>query len=306
MDVSREQARIDAVRWYHEFDFGNGLRARSVSDTEAHRRMWRFVEDCLAGVDFRGKTVLDIGCWDGYWSFHAERRGAAGVLAADDFTQNWAGADGLFLARELLGSKVETDTRRSVYDLAGIGRRFDVVLFLGVYYHLFDPFHALAQVRHCCHPGTVVCVEGNDGPNLPPDTALFDPENGGGKFLPSIGHLRRLLRAAYLSVAAEHVLEAPPPPPPPPPQGRVGWRWRLAMCRQVLAGSRPGIADLAGRVIPPPPPPPYEPLTASRRVFLTCTPFEGENPAHYYRPPFGLHAYDPRFRDEARAGERAA
>jgi tRNA (mo5U34)-methyltransferase len=303
MDVSRRQARIDAVRWYHEFDFGDGLTARPLIDADAHRPMWRFIEDRLAGVDFRGKTVLDVGCWDGYWSFYAERRGAAGVLATDDATQNWAGAAGLHLARELLDSRVETDTRRSVYDLAGLGRRFDVVLFLGVYYHLFDPFHALAQVRHCCHPGTVVCVEGNEGPNLPPDTARFDPENGGGKFLPSIGHLRHLLRSAYLSVTAEHYLDpAPPAAPAAPPPGRLGWRWRLAVCRQALAGSRAGVGGLAARVAAPAAAPP--PPGTARRVFLTCTPFAGENPAHYYRPPFGLDAYDPRF--AAGAAGRAA
>jgi len=85
------QAEIDSVAWYHEFDFGNGHTARSrTPDVAAHRRLWNFIEEGLSRIDFRGKTVLDIGCWDGYWSFYAERHGAASVLATDDLSQNWS------------------------------------------------------------------------------------------------------------------------------------------------------------------------------------------------------------------------
>src|SRR5437667_8725440 len=108
MEVFQLQAQIDAIPWYHEFDFGNGLKARSkASDIDWHRQNWRFVEDQLAAFDFHNKTVLDIGCWDGYWSFYAERHGATRVLATDDFSQNWSGEEGLNLARQLLGSAVE-------------------------------------------------------------------------------------------------------------------------------------------------------------------------------------------------------
>ena len=70
------QRQIDAIDWYHEFDFGDGLRAVTKSDAALHRRFWKFIEMRLDTIDFKGKTVLDIGCWDGYWSFYAERRGA--------------------------------------------------------------------------------------------------------------------------------------------------------------------------------------------------------------------------------------
>src|SRR5207237_1489982 len=76
-------------------------------DLTAHRELRRFIEDQLDRLDFQDKTVLDIGCWDGYWSFYAERRGARLVLATDDKSQNWAGSDGLMLARGLLDSKME-------------------------------------------------------------------------------------------------------------------------------------------------------------------------------------------------------
>jgi tRNA (mo5U34)-methyltransferase len=285
MEASQLQSRIDAVPWYHEFEFGNGLKARSKTpDIEGHRRNWKFIEKGLSSIDFRGKTVLDVGCWDGYWSFYAERRGARSVLAADDFSQNWSGGDGLILAKELLGSAVETNLRLSVYELASLGRTFDIILFLGVYYHLLDPLYALTQLRHCCHPGTVVLVEGNEGVNLPANAAVFDLDQHTTKFLPTAGHLRQMLLAAYFSVTAEEEMEVPQEK-----AARLGWRWRLRMCWQALSGSRSGVRGL------------IEPLTAIKRVFLTCVPFEGENPAHVYRPPFGLDAFDVRFKSHAPA-----
>ena len=151
------QAMIDEVAWYHEFDFGNGLKTRPTLEIDFHRKVWKFIESQLDAIDFKGKTVLDIGCWDGYWSFYAEKRGASEVLASDDVTQNWAGGNGLRLAKQLLGSKVEVNQRLPVYDLASLGRRFDIVLCLGVYYHLIDPFYALAQIRHCATRAASCC-----------------------------------------------------------------------------------------------------------------------------------------------------
>src|SRR5262249_3942805 len=153
------------------------------------------VERQLGAVDFRGTSVLDVGCWDGYWSFFAEKRGAASVLAADDFSQNWASAAGVELAKELLGSKIEIDPRRSVYDLASLGRRFDVVMFLGVYYHLLDPFHAFAQLRHCCHERTVVLIEGAEAVGLPTQATFVGVDQT--KFLPAGGVLEYMLSACY-------------------------------------------------------------------------------------------------------------
>jgi hypothetical protein len=116
------------------------LRAEpKTPHAQSHRALWRFVEDQLDRLDFAGKTVIDIGCWDGYWSFYRERRQAHRVLATDDTSQNWAGEAGFRLAHELLESSVESDLQRSVYDLHAIGDTFDIILCLGIYYHLFDP-----------------------------------------------------------------------------------------------------------------------------------------------------------------------
>src|SRR5262249_15301990 len=100
--------------------------------------------------DLRGKSVLDIGAWDGYYSFQAERSGAQRIVAADSFVwnkENWSpGKDGFELAREVLESKVE-DVNIDVMELSpGNVGIFDVVLFLGVLYHLRHPFLAIERV----------------------------------------------------------------------------------------------------------------------------------------------------------------
>lgn len=308
MDRAQIQAQINAIEWYHEFDFGNGLRATTASDVDGHRAIWRFIEQHLAPIDFRGKTVLDIGCWDGYWSFYAERRGAGAVLASDDFTQNWSSSRGLYLAKDLLRSNVEIDPNLSVHDLPRLGRKFDIVLCLGVFYHLWDPYHAFAQIRHCCHPGTVVVFEGNLTYGLPPRAVLFESARATSRFTPTWDALAELLGAAYLQPSEPVMLhpkvEAPPAAPPAEPTGRVGWRWRLQAAAAALRGSRPRIRAAADTLFPPAPPtPPAPPPKPDSRVFLTCAPFTGVNPAHPIRPPFGLHAYDPRY---AAAGRAAA
>jgi len=273
------QAQIKAIPWYHEFDFGNGLKAESnTPDIDGHRRIWDFIRARLDTIDFADKTVLDVGCWDGYWSFYAEQRGAKHVLATDDFSQNWSNSDGLSLAKNLLGSNIEIDTRVSTYKLASMARRFDIVLFLGVYYHLVDPLYALAQLRHCCRPGTVVVVEGNEGVALPKNSAAFDAGNGTSKFLPSASHMREILKSCYFKIQSEDAM------PLAPEAARLGWRWRLRTCWEALCGSREGLAHQV------------QEANAVRRRIFTCTPFEGENSSHFYAPPFGLAAYDSRFK----------
>jgi tRNA (mo5U34)-methyltransferase len=99
--------------------------------------------------DLSGKTVLDIGAWDGFFSFEAERRGAKRVLATDSYCwsgEGWGTKEGFDTARRVLGSSVE-DHEIDVMDLSPerVGT-FDVVLFIGVLYHLRHPFLAIERV----------------------------------------------------------------------------------------------------------------------------------------------------------------
>jgi tRNA (mo5U34)-methyltransferase len=263
--MSELQRQIDGINWYHEFDFGDGLRAGPrTPDAESHRRLWRFIENQLDNIDFAGKNVLDIGCWDGYWSFYAERRKARRVLATDDTSQNWAGEAGFRLAHELLRSSVEVDLQRSVYDLNFLREKFDIVLFLGVYYHLFDPFFALSQIRHRCHEKTVVVIEGDAFFGLDGFLGLMEKSNQSSalysrdlrkapRFVPDPETLRFLINAAYLKIETEAV---------------------HPLTESDTNGGLP---------------------RGVHRILLTCSPLNGLNNCHVYQPPFDLSRYDSRY-----------
>ena len=175
--------------------------------------------------------------------------------------------------------------------MASLGQKFDIVLLLGVYYHLLDPFYAFAQLRHCCHSGTIVCIEGNESIGLPDNTAGFNAAHGSNKFYPTNGYLRQLLETTYFSISNEQFLE-----PVHLPARVITPRWRYRMCRKAAFGSEADIRKMATQLILPQ----SERLQMVRRAFFTCGVFEGENPLHMYRPPFGLDAYDSRFKERVR------
>ena len=141
------QKRVDSIRWWHSIDLGHGIVTKGV-DSEQAQRLSRL----RLPADLSGRSVLDIGAWDGFFSFEAERRGAARIVSADYYAWHgtgWGtgrGKAGFELAREALGSRVE-DVDVDVMDLSPerLGT-FDVVLFLGVLYHLPNPLLALERV----------------------------------------------------------------------------------------------------------------------------------------------------------------
>jgi tRNA (mo5U34)-methyltransferase len=146
--VAELKAKVDLydeqVKWFHSFDFGNGVVAKGAATLESLSRRVRSlgIEDDLQGASF-----LDIASWDGFYAFEAERRGAGRVLATDYFCWGhggWGRKDGFLLARDALKSKVE-DKDIEVQDLSpeSVGR-FDIVLFSGIFYHMRDPIQALA------------------------------------------------------------------------------------------------------------------------------------------------------------------
>jgi tRNA (mo5U34)-methyltransferase len=127
-------------------DLGQGVITNGVDNTPERLPRLRLP------ATLSGRSVLDIGAWDGFFSFEVERRGAARVVATDYYAWHglgWGtgqGKAGFELAREALGSRVE-DVDLDVMDLSPerIGT-FDVVLLLGVLYHLPNPLLALERV----------------------------------------------------------------------------------------------------------------------------------------------------------------
>ena len=93
--------------------------------------------------DLRGRTVLDIGCNAGFYSQEMKRRGADRVLGIDSDERYLAQAR---LAAEVAGVDIEF-RRLSVYQLPLLGERFDVVLFMGVLYHMRWPLLALDLIH---------------------------------------------------------------------------------------------------------------------------------------------------------------
>jgi tRNA (mo5U34)-methyltransferase len=103
---------------------------------------WRHYADALP-ADMGGLSVLDIGCNAGFFSQALKRRGAARVVGIESDPRYLAQAR---FAAEVEGLAIEY-RQMSVYDVAALCERFDVVLFLGVFYHLRHPLLALDLVH---------------------------------------------------------------------------------------------------------------------------------------------------------------
>jgi tRNA (mo5U34)-methyltransferase len=99
-------------------------------------------------ADLTGRTVLDIGCNGGFYALEMKRRGAERVIGIDTDPRYLAQAR---LASEVTGLEVEL-RQLSVYEVEKLGEQFDVVLFMGVLYHLRHPLLALDLIReHVAH-----------------------------------------------------------------------------------------------------------------------------------------------------------
>ncbi len=168
------QAVTDVGFWWHSIDL-NGVLTPGGKSAGVLQMEWQTMQV----PDLAGKTVLDIGAWDGYFSFQAEQHGAREVTALDHYvwsidrkrwgeyheackqagktplpveqTEYWdpkglPGKRGFDLACRVRNSKVKSIVR----DYMGVSPdeigTFDVVLYLGVFYHMRNPLEALLKV----------------------------------------------------------------------------------------------------------------------------------------------------------------
>jgi tRNA (mo5U34)-methyltransferase len=145
MPYSREEIRdrVSALgQWFHNLDLGG---VRTAPDHFLHDYpavKWRRFAHAVP-ADLSGRSVLDIGCNAGFYAIEMKRRGAERVVGVDSDERYLAQAR---FAAEVTGQQIEF-RRLSVYDVAGLGERFDVVLFLGVLYHLRHPLLALDLIH---------------------------------------------------------------------------------------------------------------------------------------------------------------
>jgi tRNA (mo5U34)-methyltransferase len=150
--------RVAEIRWFHQIDLGDGVTTPGHDESAAKLRKLRLP------ARFDGQTVLDIGSWDGFFAFEAERRGAQRVVAMDPACwrppawgpRGWGTQQGFRLAHEVLGSRVEPlDIGLPDISPETIGT-FDVVFFLGVFYHLPNPWLVLERAASVCRHLLVV------------------------------------------------------------------------------------------------------------------------------------------------------
>ena len=135
--------RIEALSpWFQNMDLGGHWTAPDHFLGNYPSDKFRRFADALPG-DLTGRTVLDIGGNAGFYAIEMKRRGAERVVGIDEDERYLAQAR---LACETTGCEVDLH-RLSVYDVARLGERFDVVLFLGVLYHLRHPLLALDLIH---------------------------------------------------------------------------------------------------------------------------------------------------------------
>ena len=136
--IGVEQTRmLLSGSWWHSIDLGNGQVTPGVHSLTELQGLYHSLE---LPEDLTGRSLLDIGCWDGFYSFETERHGAR-VTSVDCWRPR-----NFFAAREMLNSKAEFH-ELNVYDIGKdkIGS-FEIVLFMGVLYHLRHPLLALERV----------------------------------------------------------------------------------------------------------------------------------------------------------------
>ncbi|HEV7678397.1 MAG TPA: DUF1698 domain-containing protein [Candidatus Dormibacteraeota bacterium] len=248
LDPGTLRARVEELRWHHRIDLGSGIVSPGLAD--------RFPALEATLPDLRGKTVLDVGAWDGYYSFLAERRGASRVVALDhyvwgvdlprrnlyweeckakgvmpdaslDETDFWRpdlpGQRSFNLARTTLQSGVEDVVADLMTcDLDALGT-FDVVLYLGVLYHIVEPLTALQRLRGVTREVAVIENEGVHVPGYARNALLrFFPGDDlagdyGNWFATSESALHAMCRAAGF----RHVETKVGPPVPAEPGNAV-------------------------------------------------------------------------------------
>ena len=234
-DPAELKRRVGELGWYHSIDLGHGIVTPGAVALDA-------IDDAHM-PDLRGRSVLDVGAWDGANSFRAERLGASRVVALDhyvwgvdlhrrqqywnecarrgevpdhtlDETRFWdpalPGRAGFDLAREALGSSVEPVVADFMTtDLDALGS-FDVVLYLGVLYHMREPLTALQRVRRVATEVAVVeseaiDIRGHSGDSLLQFIAGNElRQDFGNWYVPTEAAVRQMCRAAGFSRVVTH------------------------------------------------------------------------------------------------------
>lgn len=134
-----EQRVRSLGQWFHNLDLRGVKTAPDHFLGDYPNVKWQTFAHAVP-EDLTGKSVLDIGCNAGFYSIEMKKRGAARVVGVD--------SDDMYLnqarfAAEVSGYKDIEFRNMSVYDVGQLGEKFDLVIFMGVLYHLRHPLLAL-------------------------------------------------------------------------------------------------------------------------------------------------------------------
>jgi tRNA (mo5U34)-methyltransferase len=195
-DAETLASRTD-FQWWQKFELAPGVMSPGVNEIE------HLLERANLGLDLTGASVIDIGATNGAAAFICERRGADRVVAVDLFDTD---PFGFTVLRDAFDSKAQY-VQSSIYELPFrpevAGEQFDVVLFLGVLYHLRHPLLALDSLRLLTrgHAYLETAVSDNELPYDLPGVSRFyraGELNGDGSnwFSPNVACLLDWVRSA--------------------------------------------------------------------------------------------------------------
>lgn len=161
--------------WFHNIDLGGVSTAPDhFLGDYPNAKFARFSH--VLPQDMAGMSVLDIGCNAGFYSIEMKRRGASRVLGVDSDDRYLAQAR---LASDQLGFQSIEFRNLSVYDVAALGEKFDLVIFMGVLYHLRHPLLALDLIRENVAADLLLFQTMQQGGNatmdVPADHPFFEP-----------------------------------------------------------------------------------------------------------------------------------
>ncbi|CAN5880947.1 hypothetical protein BH18ACI4_BH18ACI4_07870 [soil metagenome] len=184
--MTREEILAELKRlapWFHSIDLGGGIVTKTESvmgePIDHPNEPWQVIQRCLPG-DLGGKSLLDVGCNAGFYSFESKRRGATRVLGVDGQRQHIRQA--LFV-RRVLGLDLEF-RRMNVYELdqRTLGQ-FDITLALGLIYHLKHLVLALENLYKVTREMLII------------ETAIMPPERTPSSFTHPLGETQMRLHA---------------------------------------------------------------------------------------------------------------
>ena len=176
-----KRVRDSVPLWFHTFALAPGVYTPGIARDHGYRL-------AVLGADrFAGRSVLDVGAFDGFYSFLAEVRGARRVVAVDNeqyvdwvrarFGVTLTGGAGFRAIAGLLASRVEY-RRMDALDVRELGERFDVALCFGILHRVTDPTALLRALADVLAPGGEIVLE-TYGSRLATDAPPFEAHEPG-------------------------------------------------------------------------------------------------------------------------------